>query len=250
MTDPVSRPRTARSAFFPLGDRALVIEFAGRVSESSAAAARRLADAIEAAHIPGVREAVSAFSSVTVHYDPALVKAAAAPDETGANPYTLLQARLEAVLEAVGEEQAAPGNLLEVPVCYGGDYGEDLGVLALAHELAPSKVVELHSRPVYYVGMLGFMPGFPYLVGLDERLVTPRRATPRASVPRGSVAIGGEHTGIYPLASPGGWHVIGRTPLTLFDLQRDPPSLLQAGDRVRFVPITPERYEQLLAGGQ
>ncbi|MCC7548561.1 MAG: 5-oxoprolinase subunit PxpB [Burkholderiales bacterium] len=248
MTDTPPRPRAPRIAFFPLGDRALVIELGGRVSESGAALARRLADAIEAARIPGVREAVSAFSSVSVHYDPARMKAAAAPDQAGIGPYQLLQTHLQVVCENLGEEEAAPGVLVEVPVCYGGDYGEDLGYLALAHELAPAKVVELHTRPVYYVGMLGFMPGFPYLVGLDQRLVTPRRATPRPSVPRGSVAIGGQHTGIYPLDSPGGWHVIGRTPLALFDQTRDPPSLFQAGDRVRFVSVTPERYEQLLAG--
>jgi len=248
MTDSSSRSRAARFAFFPMGDRALVVELAARVSESVAAQARRLADGVEAAPIPGVREAVSAFSSITVHYEPVRVKDAAAPDQTAVGSYELLQARLQAVLEAAGEEEVVPGTLVEVPVCYGGEYGEDLGVLALAHEMAPSKFVELHTRPVYYVGMIGFMPGFPYLAGLDARLITPRRATPRSSVPRGSVAIGGEHTGIYPLDSPGGWHVIGRTPLSLFDLHRDPPSLLQAGDRVRFVAITPERYEQVLAG--
>jgi len=236
--------------FFPLGDRALVMELASRPSEASAAHARRIAEAVSAARIPGLHEAVSAFSSVSVYYDPAALKAGAEPEESNLGPYALLQARLQGVLDTLDDKEAAPGTLLEVPVCYGGDYGEDLGVLALAHELAPAAVVELHTRPVYYVGMLGFMPGFPYLVGLDERLVTPRRATPRPRVARGSVAIGGEHTGIYPLDSPGGWHVIGRTPLSLFDLGRTPPSLLQAGDRVRFVSITPERYEQLLEEGR
>lgn len=248
MTEAPARARAARFAFFPLGDRALVIELPGRLGEASAALARRLAEAVEAARIPGVREAVSAFSSVAVYYDPVLVKASVDPDASGTGPYELLQSWLRPVLEAAGEEAAPAGALLEVPVCYGGEYGEDLGLLALTHELSPARVVELHTRPVYYVGMLGFMPGFPYLVGLDEHLVTPRRATPRPNVPRGSVAIGGEHTGIYPLDSPGGWHVIGRTPLRLFDLVRQPPSLLQAGDRVRFVSITPERYLQLLTG--
>ncbi len=250
MSEPPSRPRAGRIGFFPLGDRALVMELGGRVGESSAALARRIADAVGAARLAGVHEAVSAYASVTVYYDPVAVKGNAGAEETGLVPYALLQERLQAVLDSLGESEAAAGVLLEVPVCYGGEYGEDLGVLALAHELAPASVVELHTRPTYYVGMLGFMPGFPYLVGLDERLVTPRRATPRPRVARGSVAIGGEHTGIYPLDSPGGWHVIGRTPISLFDLGRTPPSLLQAGDRVRFVSITPERYEQLLAEGR
>lgn len=247
MTDPAPRSRNPRFAFFPLGDRALVIELGARVSEALAAQARRLSERLVRAQVPGVREVIPAFSSITVHYEPLRIKQTADLEGVESAPFELLQVRLQALLEADQEDAGAGGTLLEVPVCYGGDYGEDLDVLALAHEMAPSKVVELHTHPIYYVGMLGFMPGFPYLVGLDARLVTPRRATPRPQVARGSVAIGGEHTGVYPLDSPGGWHVIGRTPLSLFDPRREPPSLLQAGDRVRFVAISPERYQQLLA---
>jgi inhibitor of KinA len=140
--------------------------------------------------------------------------------------------------------------LVEIPVCYGGEYGEDLEPLAREHGIPPSQVVELHTGPTYFVGMLGFAPGFPYLAGLDPRLVTPRRSTPRPRVPRGSVAIGGEHTGVYPVESPGGWHLIGRTPITLFDVSRDPPSLLQAGDQVRFVAIPPEEFARIETEGR
>jgi inhibitor of KinA len=163
-------------------------------------------------------------------------------------PFDLLRERVEPLLDKLERAVALPERVVEIPVCYGGDYGEDLGPLALAHELAPTKLVELHVAPLYFVGMLGFLPGFPYLCGLDERLITPRRSTPRARVPAGSVAIGGEHTGIYPLESPGGWHLIGRTPVSLFDLNADPPSLLQVGDRVRLVPISADEFERIAPG--
>ena len=221
----------------PLGDRALVIEVADAVSEAAIDRARQLAERIRRARLPGVREVVPAFCSLTVHYDATGLRGAATPFET-------LRAQLTTLLTAAGEAAPKPGRTLEIPVCYGGDYGEDLAALALAHEMAPSRLIALHTTPIYFVGMLGFAPGFPYLVGLDERLITPRRASPRPRVPAGSVAIGGEHTGIYPLESPGGWHLIGRTPLNLFRVERDPPSLLQAGDRVRLVPIAPEEFER------
>jgi len=235
-----------RLDILPLGDRAAVIEVAERVGEAVTARVRALFELLQAAGLPGVREVVPSFCSVTLHYDPRVLwKPGVAEHRDGRIPFELLREQVARVLERFEEAPAIAGRLLEIPVCYGGDHGEDLGTLALAHDLAPAKLVELHAAPVYFVGMLGFMPGFPYLCGLDERLVTPRRASPRPRVPAGSVAIGGEHTGIYPLESPGGWHLIGRTPISLFDPGCDPPSLLLAGDRVRFVPITPEDFERI-----
>ncbi len=234
-------------AIHPLGDRALVIELADVVSEAATARARSVADRLAQLALPGVREAVPAFCSVTVHYDPVAVYQTG-PRAESTLPFELLRERLLRLLAAEGTPALASGKFVEIPVCYGGLYGEDLGALALARELAPSKVIELHTAPTYFVGMLGFMPGFPYLGGLDERLVSPRRATPRPRVPRGSVAIGGEHTGIYPMESPGGWHLIGRTPLALFDLTHSPPSLLQVGDRVRFVAIQADEFERRASG--
>ena len=226
---------TGRLDILAMGDRALVVEIADSVSEAATVRARRLAERIAQARLPGVREAVAAFCSVTVHYDPFALCMQGAPFE-------VLRARLQALLSGAEDEGRSSGKELEIPVCYGGDHGEDLDALATARELTPARFVELHCAPTYFVGMLGFAPGFPYLAGMDPRLIAPRRATPRPRVPAGSVAIGGEHTGIYPLESPGGWHLIGRTPLSLFDIERDPPSLLQAGDRVRFVPITPAEF--------
>lgn len=239
-----------RLDILPLGDRAAVIEVADRISESATARVSSLCAVLDAACIPGVREVAPGFCSVTLHYDPVhLWDVGAAEGREGRLPFDVLRERVAPLLERLDEAPPSAGRLVEIPVCYGGEHGEDLGPLALAHDLAPAKLVELHTAPLYFVGMLGFMPGFPYLCGLDERLVTPRRSTPRARIPAGSVAIGGEHTGIYPLESPGGWHVIGRTPIRLFDLAAEPPSLLLAGDRVRLVAIGPEVFERIAAEG-
>lgn len=140
-------------------------------------------------------------------------------------------------------EPSAADRIVHIPLCYGGEYGPDLSGLAFYHGLSEAEVIDLHTSRDYPVYMIGFAPGFPYLGGLDERLATPRRSVPRIQIPAGSVAIGGAQTGIYPLMTPGGWHVIGRTPLALFRPDADPPSLLQAGDIVRFVPIAPDEYE-------
>ena len=129
---------------------------------------------------------------------------------------------------------AHEGRLVEIPVVYGGRFGEDLAEVAVFHQTTAAEIVKRHTAPVYTVFMMGFQPGFPYLGGLPENLHTPRRATPRTEVPAGSVGIGGSQTGMYPFASPGGWQIIGRTSVALFDAQKQPPTLLAAGDRVRF----------------
>jgi KipI family sensor histidine kinase inhibitor len=166
-----------------------------------------------------------------VHYDP--VAWATGADAPGAAIAQALGARVSATADVV----VAPGRLVEIPVRYGGADGPDLGEVAAHAGLTESQVVVLHASVEYDVYMVGFSPGFPYLAGLPERLAMPRRATPRVRVPAGSVAIGGLQTGVYPLASPGGWRLIGRTPLPLFDPRREPPVLLSLGDRVRFVPV-------------
>ncbi|UOO82860.1 5-oxoprolinase subunit PxpB [Uruburuella testudinis] len=131
--------------------------------------------------------------------------------------------------------QAHRGRHIEIPVCYGGEYGEDLAEVAAYHHTTPADIVRRHTEPVYTVFMMGFQPGFPYLGGLPEHLHTPRRAEPRTNVPAGSVGIGGSQTGVYPFASPGGWQIIGRTDMALFQTASYPPTLLLAGDTVRFV---------------
>jgi KipI family sensor histidine kinase inhibitor len=144
----------------------------------------------------------------------------------------------------VGRAASAP-RVVEVPVCYGGEFGPDLEEVAATCGLAVAEAIALHGASPHVVYMLGFAPGFPYIGGLDPRLAVPRRATPRAKVPAGSVAIARDQTSIYPNESPGGWNLIGRTPVALFDMNADPPCLLQPGDRVRFVAVSARQYDAI-----
>ncbi|MDR7134230.1 KipI family sensor histidine kinase inhibitor [Lysobacter niastensis] len=173
-----------------------------------------------------LRDLVPAFASLGVFFDPS------------ADPQRV-RAELEAMMDAADVAQTAQrtGNTVEIPVVYGGEYGPDLESAADELGFSSSQLVARHTAGEYTVAMIGFAPGFPYLSGLDPALALPRLATPRARVAAGSVAIGGAQTGIYPRESPGGWRILGRTPLVLFDPQRDPPTLLQPGDRVRFIAI-------------
>jgi inhibitor of KinA len=181
--------------------------------------------------VPGVTELVPAFASVTVHYDPARVAAGEG------SPYARLAAAVADALAGADDAPPPPAAVVEIPVRYGGAGGPDLDDVARLHGMSADEVVRRHAAGDYVVHMVGFLPGFAYLGGLDPELATPRRAVPRTVVPAGSVGIGGQQTGVYPLDSPGGWHLIGHTALRLFDPRRDPPVLLRAGDRVRFVPL-------------
>jgi len=211
----------------PLGDSAVLLTLPARVD--AVAVARR----IEKARPAGFIECVPAFESVAVCFDP--MRATVAE----------LTTELATVLaRAVRKRMPAPKpREVVIPVCYGGEYGPDLPDVAAQCGLGIDSVIKLHASGHYVVRALGFMPGFPYLSGLDTRLRTPRRATPRTRIPAGSVGIGGAQTGVYPLASPGGWNLIGRTPLALFNATLpDAPTLLRPGDRVRFKPIKAEEF--------
>jgi inhibitor of KinA len=211
-----------------LGDSALIV----RVGDSLGAvlaAVRKL----EAANIPGVSDIAPAFASVAVFLE--------SPEK--------LEAGSEAILVALrGKRRAAKATakprLIKVPVCYEAEFALDLETVAQHCGLSPNDVVARHAAVRYDVRCVGFTPGFPFLGGLPSKLATPRRGSPRSAVPAGSVAIGGAQTGIYPLRSPGGWNIIGRTPLQLFDVTREPAALLRAGDRVRFISIGREEFER------
>jgi inhibitor of KinA len=218
----------------PLGDRAVLVRLGDRVEEGTHRRVRALCDRLEAARVPGVVDVVPAFASVALHLDPAALR----PD--GSPVPAALAAALEAALEEPLVSPEPPSRVVELPVRYGGEAGPDLEEVARRAGLSPEEAVALHAGAEYRVHALGFLPGFPYLGGLPERLATPRRATPRERVPAGSVAIGGSQAGVYPFASPGGWNVIGHTPLRLFRPEADPPALLRVGDRVRFVPVSGE----------
>lgn len=228
-------------SFSPLGDRALLLEVGAHPDAETIARIRALADHLAQLRLPGVLDFVPALCTLGIHYDPEQWR-----DESGARtPYELLVARIQQALPDLESLAVTEGPLREIPVCYEADFGHDLSTVATAHGLSTEKVVQIHSDAIYTVYMIGFAPGFAYLGPLDGRLVLPRRETPRPRVPAGSVAVANQYTGIYPADLPGGWHVIGRTPLPLFDLSHDQPSLLGAGDRVQFVPICATEFREL-----
>ena len=216
----------------PLGDSAIVAAIGSGLDESALPRVRALTAALEHDRPVGVLEIVPAFATVTVFYDP-----------VHSGGYEALCRGIEscaARAEAAVVSQETP--LVEIPVCYGGDFGPDLAEVAARCGMGVEKVAALHSGANYLVHAVGFSLGFAYLGGLPEKIHTPRRATPRTSVPAGSVGIGGAQTGVYPLATPGGWNLIGRTPMTLFDATRAQPARLSVGHRVRFRAISPEEF--------
>jgi inhibitor of KinA len=227
----------ARARLETAGEQGLVVELGDRIDPAVSARVRWLARAL-ADHLPeGVLELVPTYRSLLVVHDPLRLSRAH------------LAARVEALLEEMPEEPApaSAARLVRVPACYGGELGPDLEAVARHHGLTPAQVVELHSSAAYVVYMLGFTPGFAYLGGLPERLATPRLDTPRPLVAAGSVGIAGVQTGIYPVASPGGWRIVARTPLRLFDPASRTPFLFAPGDRVRFEPVARERFDAIAA---
>ena len=215
------------------GDSAIVVEYGDGIDARINARVRLLQRALGALPHPGIVETVPTYRSLMVHYDPVLLSPEAVED------------LITAASGLVPEEISETVRTVEIPVRYGGDAGPDLAGVAAFAGLAEQAVVALHASAEYVVFMLGFMPGFPYLGGLPQRIATPRLATPRTVVPAGSVGIAGEQTGIYPTESPGGWRLIGRTPVALFDSRASPPTLLEAGDHVRFVPVTQADYDAI-----
>ncbi|GAB6932115.1 5-oxoprolinase subunit PxpB [Calditerricola satsumensis] len=234
----MATPQEDKPLILPLGDSAAIIRFGTAIDPVANRRAMALAEHLLRCPFPGLVEAVPAYASVTVHYNPCAVHVSSAAP----TPYDAVRARLSAVLAEVGEGIDAAPRTVEIPVCYGGDHGPDLEAVAAACGLAPEEVVGLHAGTTYHVYAIGFAPGFPYLGTVPEPIRVPRRATPRAAVPAGSVGIAGAQTGIYPMETPGGWQIIGRTPIRLFQPDRDPPCLLRVGDRVRFRPITEEAF--------
>jgi KipI family sensor histidine kinase inhibitor len=216
----------------PFGDAAILVTLADRADPVLARRASETARAIAAARtgLRGVGQPVPAHASVLVPFDPLEIDLQDVQAAVVRVLREVVAGRCESETEVTGL------STIEIPVRYGGEDGPDLEAVAAAHDLRPADVAELHAAALHTVLFLGFAPGFAYLGGLPEQLVTPRRATPRERVPAGSVAIAGEHSGVYPRSMPGGWNLIGRTDQELFDAGREPPSLLVPGTVVRFVP--------------
>lgn len=226
----------------PLGDSALIVELGEAINEPTHLRVQAARRALMAEPLPGVSEVVPAYTTVTLFYDPWVVVQAGAPADEIA---TWLGALVHERLKNPPKSAMAKPRTVEVPVCYGGEHGPDLIRVAAQAGLVPEEAARRHAKAEYRVHLIGFAPGFPYLGGLPKELVTPRHAKPRMAVPAGSVGIGGEQTGIYPQSTPGGWNLIGRTPLRLFRPEENPPVLLQAGDIVKFRAITPEEFSKL-----
>jgi inhibitor of KinA len=230
----------------PLGDSALILrvvdEFQPDSSLNAVLAALRH---LEAAAIPGVIELAPAYTTIGVFYDPARIESATSDNA----PCDILATKIQSILNASAFENETDSAtpVVEIPVCYDGEFGADLAEVARHAGLSEEEVVRRHSGGSYRVSCVGFTPGFPFFSGLPAELATPRRASPRKEIPAGAVGIGGAQTGIYPRKSPGGWNLIGRTPLSLFDVRREPPALLQAGDRVRFRIISREEFDSFSA---
>jgi len=216
----------------PAGDTALVVDFGNRVDLKLSAKVLALARRLDTLKLAGVIETVPTIRSLSVYYEPLSISTNALQD---------------AIVEILGDLQdtEVSGRTCQIPVCYSPELAPDLNDVAERCNLSPAQVIEMHSSQTYHVYMLGFLPGLAYLGDLPAELALPRRNTPRPRVPAGSLGIGGTMTCIYPLATPCGWHVIGRSPVALWDRRREKGALLTAGDKVKFNPVSMPEYERL-----
>lgn len=226
---------------YALGDRAAVIDLGNTISEELNRKVLSMHAWMRLHPFPGLRDLVAAYSSLTVLYDPLMLRRESGHNETA---FEQVKHRLEEAWVAVNEADKVSPRTISIPVCYDPAFGYDLEEMAAAKNLAVPELISLHCSTTYRVYMLGFLPGFAYMGKVDERLVMPRRSQPR-EVAAGSVGIAGWQTGIYPLSSPGGWQIIGRAPVKLFDKTNEPPALLAAGDSVQFYSITKEEFDDI-----
>jgi inhibitor of KinA len=221
----------ASARYLPFGDSALLVEFGNAINLEINRKAIALNRAIMKAEIHGVEELVPTYRSLLVRYDPLKTT------------YEQLVFRIRDIERSLGRVSVKiTSKKITIPVIYGGEYGPDLSYVAQFHELSEEQVVKLHSEREYTVYMIGFVAGFPYLGEVLDEIATPRLETPRLKVPAGSVGIAEKQTGIYPFEAPGGWRIIGRTPIRLFNSLRQPPTLLKPGDKVKFKPISTEEF--------
>ena len=222
---------------FPLGDSALTIDFGNVIDEQINAQVLELFRITQALKLPGIRDLVPAYSSLTIHYDLVAIKG----DRLFPSAFEMLSTQMIGILNDHSLDAASrKPEIKRIPVCYEEAFGPDLSFIEGERKKPVEEIIRLHAEKVYRVYMTGFLPGFPYMGRVDEKIAVPRKPAP-VPVAAGSVGIAGMQTGIYPLASPGGWQIIGRTPVTIFDRDRREPVLLQPGDEVQFYPIT--RYE-------
>ena len=215
------------------GDSSILIEFGNEIRPDINRQISATVKLMKEQHIEGVVDMIPAFTSLLINYDPRVIA------------YDDLIARIKYLIKIDTKMENSPKRIYEIPVCYGGEFGPDLGNIAKNAGLTEKEVIDIHSSKDYLIYMLGFLPGFCYLGGLDERIFTPRLMNPRIKIEAGSVGIGGSQTGIYPLDSPGGWQLMGKTPIKTYDPERENPILVEAGEYIRFVPIDRKEYDRI-----
>jgi inhibitor of KinA len=225
----------SKTLHFLMGDRGLLLEFGDEISREINEKVRRMALAIQTEAMEGIVETVPTYRSLLVIYNPMILS------------IEDLKKRLNRIEEGLQQAPLPEPKLTRIPAVYGGMYGPDLEEVAKYHQISPEEVIQLHCSKPYMIFMIGFMPGFPYMGELPQALAIPRLKTPRLSVPKGSVAIAQRQTGIYSMESPGGWQILARTPVELFNPEQDPPALLHMGNLVQFYPITEEEFRNIRA---
>lgn len=225
----------ANVRFLLTGDTSLSVEFGNEISEEINSKIRAFNIALQQNKIEGIVETVPTYRSLMVHYDPSVIA------------YAPLVKRMEGLLGRLDQIKIPPSEVLEIPVLYGGEEGPDLEFVAKHNGKTPQEVIQIHTSTEYLIYMLGFTPGFTYLGGMSDEIATPRLTTPRVKIPAGSVGIAGAQTGVYPIDSPGGWQLIGRTPVRMYDPSREEPILPQAGQYIKFYPIDKAEYDRIAA---
>ncbi len=225
-----------QARYLVAGDAALVVEFGDAIDPAINRRVRELCLAVDRARPEGVRDLVPTYRSLLVAYDPRVTT------------FDALRVELASHETGLAATPAPPPRVVEIPTAYGGEFGPDLPFVAEHARLSADEVVAIHSGTDYLVYMMGFSPGFTYLGGMSDRIATPRLKTPRTAIPAGSVGIAQQQTGIYPVESPGGWQLIGRTPVSLFDPSRHPPVIVEAGDYIRFSPVSRDEYSRIQEG--
>lgn len=221
---------------FPLGDGALIVSFGNLIDNDVNQRVIQLFNRIKNS-LPFIIDIVPAYSSLTIYYDVLSLRT------KNKSAFEQVKEHILPFLAQTETNEIISGRDIAIPVCYAKKYAFDLDDLAAQKNLSSDEVVQLHTAKTYRIYMIGFLPGFAYMGKVDERIATPRKQAPRTTIAAGSVGIAGEQTGIYPLNSPGGWNIIGRTPLTIFDAEKTDPVLLQPGDNVTFYSITEDEFE-------
>ncbi|MDQ0271888.1 5-oxoprolinase subunit PxpB [Cytobacillus purgationiresistens] len=225
----------------PLGDQAVIIEFGTEISTNIQKKIHLVTAYLDEQAPPWMIEYIPAFTTVTIFYQPAAISRLCNHRYL---PFEYASELITSLLSSITGGKTSEPRVVKIPVCYGGEFGPDIENVAKLNGLTTEEVIHIHATGVYSVFMIGFAPGFPFIGGMSEKIAAPRRATPRLKIPARSVGIAGIQTGVYPIETPGGWQLIGRTPLELFRPDDAVPSLLQAGDQVQFTPISLEEYQE------